>query len=127
MSDMLNTVAPEFDADALRDEFLDIAASLMSATAWGAQFALAQAYLAAHMLKQMRLSEAEAGAGAGSGSGAITSLTDGDLSISYGSASSSVAAMTAGDAELAETRYGRAFLRIRSTRAAGRPTVIIPG
>lgn len=103
-------VAVEFasEADADVEAWLAIAASLLSASQWGAAYTLAACYLAAHMWKRTGLDDGSDSAAAGP----LTSARTGELAESYASASTTSAL----DADLATTRYGLAYLRLRSTR-----------
>ncbi len=118
--DLLSVVAPEFNTNPARDTFLEIAGSLMNATMFGAQQGLAQAYLAAHMLKQVP----DASGFEGQSAGPITSKREGDVAVTYRALIDKV--KTLGDAELTETSYGRAYLRIRGSRAGGHSRVVNP-
>lgn len=76
-----------------------------NATVWGSCYDMAVSYMLGHLLQKF---PSAAGAVASSG-GAVTSKSTGGMSIGYGGAS--VAAGDEGD--LAETAYGRAYLRLR--------------
>ncbi len=102
--------------------FLAAAARRLNPPAFGILFPDAAVYLAAHLLLR-----SPAGGSGGinvGGGGAVTSKKAGDLAIAFGSAASAVSNVALSDVDLLETHYGRQFLSIRDTRAAGAPTFI---
>lgn len=110
ISDPLAVIAPEYDAEVDRDVALELASTLLSPSYYGTRHGLAVAYLAAHLLATRPSSS---GAPAAGGSGAPTSIRTGDLAVSFGGPASTLPS----DAELSESRFGRALIRLR----AGRP------
>ncbi len=119
---LLLAIAPEVSARADSAVWLEIAAAQLTAAAFGAMYATACCYLAAHLATLSPLTAAASSATAGT-AGAITAKGARDLSESYGSTASGVSGLTAGDAALMQTKYGREFIRIRNTRAASSPYV----
>lgn len=114
----LEAIAPEFTDDPRAETFLEIAASLHTASAWGtAVYETAMAYFAAHLLTVAD----QAVAGAAGASGPVTSRSAGDLSETYANAQGSSSAW---DALLSTTSYGRMYLYLRGTRAAAAPQLI---
>lgn len=130
---LLKIYAPEFIGynDAVIQPFLDLAIRSHNAGFWGSLFADAMAYYGAHLLKASGVNSDGTGVvvgGAGSGvSGAIASQKDGDLARSYGNnaaLSGGAGAGTIEESTLMETRYGRTYLAMRKTRAAGKPYTV---
>jgi hypothetical protein len=115
---LLEKVAPEFVDDARADFALEEAATLHAVAPWGAAYALAMAYYAAHTLTM----QDRAAAGGASG-GEVTARSAGDLSESY---ATSATAATSGSDFLTETIYGRKYLSIRRSRSASGPQIIRP-
>lgn len=121
VDDVGAAVAPTLYADARWSTFVAIAQEQLTAAAWGNVYGQASAYLAAHLL-QVAIDAENAGAGvAGS---PLTGITTGALSESYGA--TVAASNNTDDALLATTSYGRQFLALRRTRAAGRARVVVP-
>lgn len=120
-TEYLESVAPEFTGDARIDAFLEIAALQMDSGKWGNVYTLAVAYLAAHLLTE----SADDGGASATLAGALTAKHAGDLSESY--ATPSGGTVTRDDALLSTTKYGRAFCRLRNSRAARAPRTIRPG
>jgi hypothetical protein len=114
---LLEQIAPQYVGDARAEAYLELAATVHTASVWGSAFSFAMALYAAHMLTQ---DDRAAESGAAS-AGPVTSKTAGDLSESYGH---SAAGQIAADAELAETIYGRRYLQIRKSRSVTAPTAI---
>jgi hypothetical protein len=114
---LLEQIAPQFEGDARAEVYLELAASVHTASVWGSAFSYAMALYAAHLLTQAD----RAAAGLAGTSGPVTSKTAGDLSESYGN---SAAGQVAADAELAETSYGRQYIQIRKSRSVTAPTAI---
>lgn len=132
--DLLRQLYPQYAGSELVELHLQIAASLHTAAAWGGAYQLAMVHYAAHALM---ISDADAAAVAEGGNAAastgqaagLRSVTTGALSESYATPTESGAAslgLDAGDAELLRTSAGRAYLRIRRTRAAGVPQIVRP-
>jgi hypothetical protein len=112
---LLEQIAPQYVGDARAEAYLELAASVHTASVWGSVFAFAMALYAAHMLTQ----DDRAAEGGAASAGPVTSRTAGDLSETCANTASQVA----GDNELAETIYGRRYLQLRKTRAASAPFV----
>jgi hypothetical protein len=132
---LVRQYAPEFLTyiDAVIQPFVDLAIRSHNAGAWGVLFSDAMAFYAAHLLKLSGVNSdgtgVVAGAGASTGAGGVVvAQKDGDLSRTYASAASlsgGAGAGTAEEAELMQTSYGRRYLAMRKTRAAGKPGVVI--
>lgn len=130
---LVKTIAPVYagETDETLQVWLDLAAARMDAASFGALYAQANAYLAAHLLTVARRSvPAQAGSGSGGGTGAtgaIDSVSTGDWSISFGG---SLTGAETGDvlaeSSLMTTAFGKEFLAIRRTRAASRSRIIRP-
>jgi hypothetical protein len=106
--------------------FLAAAARRLDPSAWGAVYVDALIYLAAHLL--LRSPASGSGGANVDASGPVTSKRAGDLAVTY--AASAVAGGSGGaniDRDLAETHYGRQFLALRDTRAAGLPFFAVGG
>lgn len=101
--------------------WLGLAVQAHNISAWGAVYQQAMVWWAAHHVETIP------GTGAGSDDaaavGPLVSQRDGDLSRSYAPPAGSVAA-TGADADLATTRYGQLYLRLRASRAATSPCVV---
>ena len=109
------------EADGRVGVFLTAAARRLDASAWGAVYLDAVVYLAAHLL--IRSPAGGSGGTNVAGGGPITSKKAGDLSVSYGATATTGAGRSNADLDLLETHYGRQFLALRDTRAAGLPFV----
>lgn len=121
--ELFRALAPDLceETDARVGVFIEQAARRLCAAAWGAVYVDALVYLAAHHLIRSPATAASGGLGAGDGGGAITSKKAGDLSVNFGSSTAGSSSRSNADAELSETMYGRKFLALRDTRAAGLP------
>lgn len=93
---------------------LELAAQAHSPSAWGAVFAQAMVWYAAHSLE--RLPEHK-----GDAPGTVTSKKDGDLAISY-----SAPTPTPDGSDLYLTAYGQRYEQLRSSRVAATPFVVRP-
>lgn len=111
---LFRILAAEFaaTADASVEAVIDIVTLHVSSAAFGARTSEALARLTAHELTL--LARAAAVAAGNAGVGAVTSLSAGDVSVSYGGLSTS---SIAGDDHLRQTHHGLAFLAIRDSRA----------
>lgn len=118
---MLALLYPTLAALDGASSFVDMAESRLSSARWGALYAQAVAHLAAHMLLLRQQAEKDAAAGTSS-AGPVTARKAGDLSENYGSLAAS--ALTTGDAALATTVAGRAYLELRSQCGARGPRYI---
>jgi hypothetical protein len=101
----LKRIAPEFSERTDLKEWLFQAAANINPEAWGNLYPLGAAYLAAHLLTQ-----SVGAAFASGGAGPITSVREGDLSLSFGSVSAA-----GKNAYYTTTKYGVEFLRMRSS------------
>ncbi len=119
----LAALAPEFAADSRVATFVELAEERLSPGAWGAVYDTAVAYLAAHLLTRAKATAAASAAVAES-PGTVTARAAGDVSESYGTGAATVGSDA--DADLRTTRYGLAFLSLRSTRAAARVRLARP-
>lgn len=103
--------------------FLEAAAQAHGAGAWGAVYVQAMIWYAAHAI------ETTPGTGVGNDSGdavgPIVSQKDGDLSRTY-AAPAGMSSGSSADMDLASTRYGQAYLRLRASRAATSPMRVGP-
>lgn len=116
-AELLEQIAPEFAADPRADLFLTLAASRLHVRTFGNLYVQAVVYLAAHMLTMSPDDDGDEAASAGP----VTGRGTGDLSVNYATARPPTNDV---DAELGQTRYGRAFLAIRNTRAYVAPFVV---
>jgi len=121
--DLFRALAPDLceETNARVGVFIEQAARMLCAPAWGVVYVDALVYLAAHNLTH---SPASGGGGALSGtdaSGPATSKKAGDLAVTFGAATAGSSARSNTDADLATTIHGRKFLALRDTRAAGLP------
>lgn len=118
---LFRALAPDLcdETDERVGVFIELAARRLCAAAWGAVYLDAVVYLAAHEL--IRSPADGSGSDASTSGGPITSKKAGDLSESYGASKAGSMAKSNTDAELSETLYGRKFLALRDTRAAGLP------
>ena len=106
--DTLKILAPEFAEldDPTLEQAITLAVQRISAKAFGVLFEQAAALLAAHILSRARGSASTGGL-----VGPVTSISEGDLSIS----SQAIAGFTGADASIASTPYGAQFLELRNT------------
>lgn len=100
-SELLSAIAPQFDDATGRQTILDLSESRTSATRFGDRRPEAVAYRAAHVLALT----SQTGTWANGGTGAITSKTEGSLSVSFGSVASK-----ADRIYLSQTGYGLMLL-----------------
>ena len=119
-SEVFDAIVPRLALDPRADLFLQMAGQSLNAAAFGLLYEQAACYLAAHMIASAPRDEVALGAGP------VTSEGAGDLSVGYGTFPAS-GKLSIGDAELAQTAYGRAFLRIRNSRAAAMPFAVQTG
>lgn len=101
----LKRIAPEFSERTDLKEWLFQAAANMNPEAWGNLYPLGAAYLAAHFLTQSVGAQFTSG-----GAGPVTSVKEGDLSLSFGSVTGS-----GSDVFYTTTKFGVEFLRMRKT------------
>lgn len=101
--------------------WLELAATRHTASTWGAVYAAAMVFWAAHHIETLP------GTGAGSDAagtvGPLISQRDGDLSRTYAQPASSSGGGS-DDAALASTRYGQTYLDLRNSRAATTPSLV---
>jgi hypothetical protein len=104
---------PEFVSvpDAFVEVALAEAIATQTATGWGNAYSYAMIYLAAHSIAL----DPTYGSGVSVSGGPVTSKRAGDLAESYGAMQA--ANLSVGDQDLALTSYGRAYLRLRNSRA----------
>lgn len=132
--DLLRQLYPQYAGSEQVELHLGIAATLHTAAAWGAAYQLAMVHYAAHtlMIADADAAAVREGGNAAASSGlaaGLRSVTTGGMSESYATPTGSEAAglgLDAGDAELLRTSAGRAYLRIRRTRAAAAPQLVRP-
>lgn len=113
-SGILSTIAPQFDAEATRQDHLDLAESRTSSTYYGANRPEAVALRAAHELTLA----APASLWADGVGGNVTTKKEGDLQVSFGSKGP----VSASDADLAQTRYGMRLSALMRSRPASQVT-----
>lgn len=119
-TEALAALAPLVASDSRAATFLEMAATRLTASAWGNVYVQAVALLAAHMLEMAPSSSG--GGAAGAASGPVASKSAGDQSIAYGSLAG--APTSTADEALKQTTYGREFIALRDTRAAARAGVL---
>jgi hypothetical protein len=102
---VLKRIAPEFADRADLNEWIFQASSQLSPDAWGNLYALGACYLAAHLLTISVGEQFSSG-----GAGPVTSVKEGDLSLSFGSLSAA-----GSDQYYLTTKYGAEYLRMRRT------------
>lgn len=129
LTDLVDLIAPNFRGDPKRrNAAIDMAARFIGATSekWGPVYLDAIANLAAHYLTLYDPDGAFAGGGGSGGiAGAITSVRTGDWAIS-GEGSNAGSGGAYSDASLKLTVYGKEYLRLRDSRAAGKMKVVRP-
>lgn len=104
---IMDAIAPAFSGDASRPVFIELATARVAPGFYRAKTNHAIALMAAHMMALDSTTAAEGGRG--DEAGAITSKSEGDLSVSFGAASSSVADA----ADLGQTKYGVQLIGLR--------------
>jgi hypothetical protein len=104
VSYILSKIASQYDSDPARDDFISLAATRVNYCMFGNNSELAHAYMTAHMLAYRDLTLKSGGLSLGE----ITSLKQGDLSISM------KASGVQGNSELGTTTYGKAFLQLQN-------------
>lgn len=122
---LFRQLAPEFSSVSDDDvgDWIELAARRHTASAWGAVFVDAMVEYAAHMMTQADV--IGSGAAPSATAGPVTARKAGGLAESYGAAAAAAAAGL-GDLTLLETKHGRNYLHLLSTRAAGAPTHVFP-
>ena len=104
---IMDAIAPAFSGDASRPVFIELATARVAPGFYKAKTNYAIALMASHL---MALDSATAAAsGRGDEAGAITSKSEGDLSVSFGSTS----ANTSDAADLGQTKYGVQLIGLR--------------
>lgn len=113
--------APEAAADPRASAFLaDAVLEMGDPERWGVVYNRAAAMLAAHAWAQSGPVDGSATAADASKTNGISAESAGELSVSYGALAPGVSFGSGADtAELASTKYGQTFLRLRASRAAG--------
>jgi len=116
--DTLDAIAPEYASEptATKETFLEMAAQRMTPEVWGRLYEQAAAYLAAHLLKVRQRGEDFAASG-GAGAGGVSSVSTGDLSVSFEGAGDG--AQTLNEEALSSTEYGQQYLHLRGQLSAG--------
>ena len=109
VSSILSDIAPQFDGDAARDDFISLARNRVNYEYFCNNAEVAHAYMTAHMMTIRDLSQKTGGI---STSG-LTQLKEGDLSISMKGGSS------ADESELATTSYGKEFIDLQKSSGVG--------
>jgi hypothetical protein len=120
---------PAFDLVAVTSVFITLAASDLDSNYWGtiANYYKAQAYLAMHMMVKAGLSSSAGSGGSdGGAAGPVTSERAGKIARSYGKPSIS-GGHAAADEDLASTKFGLMFIRLRDTNAHSGPGWFGPG
>lgn len=125
--ELYRELIPEHSAvlDAVVSRWLAFAIRRHDAESFGAVYADAMVFYAAHRVQRQPGSGAPGAPPAGA-VGALVSQRDGDLSRTYAAPGGNVAT-TGSDAELQTTQYGLWYLDCRDSRAAAGPTLIVPG
>lgn len=130
--DKFKKIAPEFDgaADDLIQCYLDLAIERLDASTWGKVYGQAVCYLAAHIFKETQSldpdSDFATAAGDAGAAGPVSSVAVGRWSMSFGGGltGNETGLSAGGDGDLVRTFYGRQYLALRKTRAAGRSRLI---
>ena len=117
---LIRRIAPEFAAvtDAEVDSWVEIAEAQHTTTVFGNLATQAMARYAAHLMTRAGLGSAAAGSGGASTVGTVSSVREGDLAVTYdgGAIAAAAGRLSVGDADLATTRHGLAYLAIRNSR-----------
>lgn len=108
-------------ADATVELWLAYAAKRHDPAVFGSVFTEAMVFYAAHHISRLP----GVGGGNADEAGPVLMQRDGDLQRQYGQIMTQM--MTAGDADLATTRYGLFYLQIRDSRAGTKPTTVVAG
>lgn len=109
-------------SDAFLTAWYDDVQGMAGEVYFGTDTLLARAHLLAHQAYRV---DPAGLLGGGSGVGPVQSVTTSRRSVSYGTAAG-VQSATLGDADLATTKPGLAYLRLRERRPSRLPTVITP-
>jgi hypothetical protein len=104
VSSLLSVIAPQFDSDPARGDFISLAGKRVNYCNFGSNAETAHAYMTAHMMTMRDLSSKAGGLALG----AVTSLKEGDLTISMKASSNGY------DSELGATVYGKTFLGLQN-------------
>jgi hypothetical protein len=100
-SQILDLIAPQYSTDTDKASFLQLALSRTNACVFGANYSMAVAFRAAHMMTKRDQAQATGGSG-----GQIASKREGDLAVSYHKTQSS----SGGSGDLESTSYGMDLL-----------------
>lgn len=103
----LHLIAPQFDSDPERDQFIILAKEQTSLCFYGTKYNYAVALRVAHEMSLREISQRGVG-----GSGGIRSIRQGDLSMGYDGASASDPSK-GGSIDLGRTQYGITLLGLR--------------
>jgi len=113
-------VAPQYSGDSRVTLALEVAALEADLSCFEGTSAIAQAYLAAHILL-MSDRATQSGTSGVAPIGGASMVRTGDLSVSYGSGGFAFTAAWIGDAGLMSTPYGQEFTRLRGQTACVAP------
>ena len=101
----LASIAPTYASRADVEVFIDMARTEMSQAYFGTQYEIALAYLTAHKMALFTTASRSGGT-----AGAVSSKSEGSLSISFGSVGNSANSLN-------QTSFGAEYNRIRNTRS----------
>jgi len=96
------TLAPELTDDAVLDELIEVAGTMINVGCWGSKASKGHAALAAHLASSLQSS------GSTGPAGPIASRAIGSISVSY-------AGQPPSDPELGRTKYGELYLILRKS------------
>lgn len=99
-SDILSTIAPQYDTVVNRDEFITLATMQVNTCWFDVKSDYAIALMTAHLISIFTIAFRKDGTG-----GAITSKREGDLAISFSTGKGN-------DDDLDQTTYGKQFQRL---------------
>lgn len=127
--ELLLRYAPEFASDTRIADFIADAVALHSITSWkaGSAYDQAMCLYAAHMMTKFPATSSTTSTASVGTSGPVTSRKAREWSESYsdpvGNAASS-GAIPWNELDIMSTSYGRAYIRIRGTRAFNAPRIV---
>lgn len=108
------TLAPELTDDAVLDELIEVAGTMINVGCWGSKASKGHAALAAHLATTVQSNQQQQGQDP---VGPIGSRSIGSISVGYTSKrlEDGISVVTPSDPELGTTTYGRLYLILRKS------------
>lgn len=118
--DAVKAVCPEFNAvaNSVVQAYIDMADSEISEDDWGSRASRAEIVLTAHLMTVAGVLNSSSQTG-GNVTGPVSSVSVGDVSVTYAATSSLAIQIQNLDASLASTKYGQEYARLVKLAAQG--------